>query len=148
MVFDYITTRPVKDSAKEQVRQRTAHAIPKEFGISLADMTIDFPIAVGGRKRKADIVVFSHGTEHTLENVQRVVLVKPEPTKRSAAGLRSHEQAVGECHLGTPLNPPTGEAAQTLRKLIGRSGISFCCWFSSHGWSWKGVCPPCRWADA
>lgn len=93
MVFDYITNRPVKDSAKEQVRQRTAYAIPKEFGIGLADMTIDFPIVVGGRKRKADIVVFSHGTEHTLENVQRIVIVKPEPTKKSAAGLRSHKQA-------------------------------------------------------
>lgn len=96
MVFDYITNRPVKDSPKEQVRQRTAHAIPREFGISLADMTIDFAIPVGGRKRKADIVVFSHGAEHILENVQRIVIVKAEPTKKSAAGLRSHEQAEGD----------------------------------------------------
>ena len=93
MLFDYITNRPIKDTAKEQVRQQTANAIPKEFGISLADMIIDFPIPVGGRKRKADIVVFSHGTEHSLENVQRIVVVKPEPTKKSAAGLRSHAQA-------------------------------------------------------
>ncbi|GGR73744.1 restriction endonuclease subunit M [Deinococcus seoulensis] len=96
MIFDYITNKPVKDSAKEQVRQRTAHAIPKEFGISLADMTINFPIPVGGRKRKADLVVFSHGADHTLENVQRIVLVKAEPTKKSAAGLRTHEQAEGD----------------------------------------------------
>lgn len=93
MIFDFITNRPVKDSAKEQVRQTTAHAIPKEFGISLGDMDIDFPIQVGGRKRKADIVVFSHGADHTVDNIQRVVIVKPEPTKRSAAGLRTHEQA-------------------------------------------------------
>ena len=41
-VFDYITGNPVKDSDKEQVRQRIARAIIHEYGIAAEDMEPDF----------------------------------------------------------------------------------------------------------
>lgn len=37
-ILDYITGKPLKDSAKEQVRQRIARALFHEYGISVDDM--------------------------------------------------------------------------------------------------------------
>jgi type I restriction enzyme M protein len=93
MVFDYITNDLVKDSAKEQVRQRMARAIVREFGISVADMSTNFPITVNNKRTRVDIAIFSHDTEHVLENLIRVVIVKAEPSKKGAGILRTHEQA-------------------------------------------------------
>src|SRR5262245_29480182 len=47
-VFDYITGRPIKDSDKEQVRQRIARAIIHEYGIAAEDMEPDFKLKVQG----------------------------------------------------------------------------------------------------
>ena len=48
-VFDYITGKPVKDSDKEQVRQRIARAIIHEYGIAAEDMEPDFKVKVLGK---------------------------------------------------------------------------------------------------
>lgn len=50
-LLDYITGEPIKDTAKEQVRQRIARALFHEYGISVDDMQSDFPIKVEGRRR-------------------------------------------------------------------------------------------------
>jgi type I restriction enzyme M protein len=96
---DYITGREVKDSPKERVRQRIARALFHEYGLSVDDMVPDFaiPVDVGGRTRrkKVEIAIFEHGREHTLENLRRVVICRPEPKngKKGVTKLRDHEQA-------------------------------------------------------
>lgn len=69
-----------------------ACAIVQEYGISVADMAPDFSMSLGGKRRKVDIAIFSHGAPHTLENLARGVIVKPEPVKKGAGILRTHEQ--------------------------------------------------------
>lgn len=94
-IVDYITGNQVKDSAKEKVRQQIARAIFHEYGFSPDDMEPDFPVKVGGKRKKADIAIFKTGSEHTAENLHRVVICKAEPkqSKKGAFKLRDHEQA-------------------------------------------------------
>src|SRR5215510_13939580 len=98
-ITDYITGREVKDSPKERVRQRIIRALFHAYGLSPESMESDFPIPieVGGKKRrkKVEIAIFDYGKEHTLENLRRVVVSRPEPknSKRGVTKLRDHEQA-------------------------------------------------------
>ena len=115
-VIDFITDRPVRVKPNEDVRQDIARALFHEYGISVDDMARDFPvpIEIEGRRRgtrRADIAVFLPGSEHTLENLQRVVVCKPKPKpSRTVTKIRTHEQAQKdlaelELLLGTPQTP-------------------------------------------
>jgi type I restriction enzyme M protein len=94
-VVDYITGNQVKDSPKEKVRQRIARAIFHEYGFSPNDMQPDFKVNVGGRRKGVDIAIFQTGSEHTLDNLHRMVICKPEPKqgRKGSFKLRDHEQA-------------------------------------------------------
>ena len=94
--LDFISgTKEVKETPRELVRQRIARALFHEYGISVEDMAADFPVLVGGRRRRVDIAVFAAGEVHTPENIQRVVVCRPEPkqSKRGAVKMRDYEQA-------------------------------------------------------
>jgi type I restriction enzyme M protein len=93
MLLDYITNGQVKDSSKEQVRQRIARALFHEYGISVEDMEPDFKVPVGGKNKKAGIAIFRHGQDHEVENLRRVVVCEKEPTGRGITKMRSHDQA-------------------------------------------------------
>ena len=94
--LDFISgTKEVKETPKELVRQRIARALFHEYGISVEDMAPDFPVPVGGRRRRVDIAIFGAGETHAPENIQRVVVCRPEPkqNKRGAVKMRDYEQA-------------------------------------------------------
>ena len=95
-ILDFISgTKEVKETPKELVRQRIVRALFHEYGISVDDMAADFPVRVGGRRRRVDIVIFAAGEIHAPENIQRVVICRPEPkqNKRGAVKMRDYEQA-------------------------------------------------------
>lgn len=100
-VFDYITGNPVKDSDKEQVRQRIARAIIHEYGIAAEDMEPDFKVKVQGKNRKLDIAIFKPGQPHTLDNLFRAVVVEKEPKlgTKGAYRMRDPEEARSEFEL-------------------------------------------------
>jgi type I restriction enzyme M protein len=85
----------LKDTPKEQVRQRIARALFHEYGISVEDMAGDFPVTVGGRRRRVDIAIFRPGQPHEQRNLRRVVVCRPEPTqaRRGAVKMRDYAQA-------------------------------------------------------
>ena len=96
--IDFITGQPVKLRGNEGVRQQVARALYGEYGIRVQDMERDFRIdaEVDGRKsrKKADIAIFEPETEHTMANLRRVVVCKPEPKGgRSVTKLRTFAQA-------------------------------------------------------
>lgn len=99
--LDYITGEPVKDTQKEQVRQRIARALFHEYGISVEDMVPDFKMPVDGRQKKIDIAIFPPGAEKTVENLRRIVLCDKEPKRgtKGAYKMRDHEQANKEFGL-------------------------------------------------
>lgn len=95
-ILDFISgTKEVKETPKELVRQRIVRALFHEYGISVDDMAADFPVRVGGRRRRVDVVIFAAGETHAPENIQRVVICRPEPkqNKRGAVKMRDYEQA-------------------------------------------------------
>jgi type I restriction enzyme M protein len=113
--IDFITGQPVKLKGNEEVRQQVARALYGEYGIRVQDMERDFRIdvEVDGRKarKRADIAVFEPETEHTMANLRRVVICKPEPKNgRSVTKLRTYTQAEKDLAelktlLGTEVTP-------------------------------------------
>jgi type I restriction enzyme M protein len=101
MMLDYITNKPVKDTPKEQVRQRIARALFHEHGISVDDMEPDFKMAVDGRRKRIDIAIFEPGAAHDLEHLRRVVICEKEPNtgRKGAYKMRSPEEAEKELGL-------------------------------------------------
>ena len=95
-VLDFISgNRALKETPKEQVRQRIARALFHEYGISVDDMEGDFPVVVGNRRRRVDLAVFAADQPHEPEHLQRVVVCRPEPkqNRRGAVKMRDYEQA-------------------------------------------------------
>jgi type I restriction enzyme M protein len=140
--IDFITNKPVKLKGNEEVRQHIARALYYEYGFMLDDMQRDFPIRVetesGRRLKKADIAIFSPGDGHTLENLRRVIICKPEPnTSRSATKIRTFAQAKDDLAdlkalLGTESTPQVEYGMWTngldffcLRKETTRWGATF-----------------------
>ncbi len=65
-ILDFISgEKSLKDTPKEQVRQRIARALFHEYGISVEDMAADFPVSIDGKRKKLDIAIFRHNQEHT-----------------------------------------------------------------------------------
>jgi type I restriction enzyme M protein len=90
-MLDYVSGKQIKETPKELVRQRVVRALIHEYGFSPDDMRLDFP--VGGRK-KVDIAIFHHEKEHSIENLGRAVICRPEPTLgRNVARIRDFDQA-------------------------------------------------------
>jgi len=116
MLLDYITDEPIKDTPKEQVRQRIARAIFHEYGISVEDMVPDFKLKIDGRRKSIDIAIFEPGKEKTLATLRRVVFCDKEPTtgSRGAYKMRDHEQAKAEFGL--------------LYEVMGQPEVEGCRW--------------------
>ena len=100
-ILDYITNEPVKDTPKEQVRQRIARALFHEYGISVEDMVPDYKLKVDGRRKSIDIAIFESGAEKTPENLRRFVLCDKEQKlgSKGAYKMRDHKQAEKEFSL-------------------------------------------------
>lgn len=93
-ILDYVSGNQVKETKKELVRQRVVRALIHEYGFSPDDMENDF--SVGGRK-KVDVAIFHHASEHTIENLSRVVICRPEPNVgKNAVRIRDFEQAAAD----------------------------------------------------
>jgi type I restriction enzyme M protein len=100
-ILDYITNEAVKDTPKEQVRQRIARALFHEYAISVDDMAPDFKVKVDGRQKKIDIAIFEAGAAHAQEHIRRIVICEKEPAngRKSAYKMRSPEEAEKEFGL-------------------------------------------------
>lgn len=89
--LDYVSGKQVKETPKELVRQRIARALIHEYGFSPEDMEIDFSI---GARKKVDVAIFHHDKAHTVENLGRAALCRPEPNVgRNTTRIRDFEQA-------------------------------------------------------
>ncbi len=122
-LLDYITDEPVKDTPKEQVRQRIARALFHEYGISVEDMVPDFKMKVDGRSKKIDIAIFEPGAEKTPANLRRIVICDKEPKtgSRGAYKMRDHKQA--EKEFGLLYDAMSQEEARNCRWGLWTNGL-------------------------
>ena len=122
--LDFISgTKEVKETPKELVRQRIARALFHEYGISVEDMAADFPVLVGGRRRRVDIAIFAAGESHMPEHIQRLVVCRPEPkqNKRGAVKMRDYDQAVQDIADAKPFF----EEIDACRYALWTNGLEF-----------------------
>jgi type I restriction enzyme M protein len=124
-LLDYITGEPVKETPKEEVRQRIARALFHEYGISVEDMVPDFKMNVDGRRKSIDIAIFEPGAAKTLENLRRIVICDKEPKtgSRGAYKLRDHEQA--EKEFGLLYAAMSQEEVEGCRWGLWTNGLDF-----------------------
>ena len=74
-----------QDTPEEHVRQRVARSLVEEYGYSKHDIELEFPVQVGSGRKRADIVIFPEGADHTQETVAMIVETKRDdvtPTHR------------------------------------------------------------------
>jgi len=124
-LLDYITGEPVKDTPKEQVRQRIARALFHEYGISVEDMVPDFRMKIDGRNKKIDIAIFEPGADKTPENLRRLVICDKEPKtgSKGAYKMRDHKQA--EKELGLLYAAMSQDETQGCRWGLWTNGLDF-----------------------
>lgn len=79
----FITGKLRKEAPEEIVRQDVARSIVEEYGYDKKDMDIEFPVRMGRKKKRADIVIFKEDMRHKQENIYMIVEVKQENIKPS-----------------------------------------------------------------
>ena len=94
-ILDFIGGKKAfKETGKEKVRQRIARALFHEYGISVEDMEADFPVKIDGKRKKLDIAIFHHDSDHQPENISRVVVCRQEPkVGKNTVRIRDYQQA-------------------------------------------------------
>lgn len=125
MLLDYLSNEPLKDTPKEQVRQRLIRAFFHEYGIDVNDMALDVAIKVDGKRKKIDIAIFEHGKPHELENIRRIVMCDKEPKqgRKSTIKMRDHAQAKKDLELMQDIMRE--EALSQCRFGLWTNGIEF-----------------------
>jgi type I restriction enzyme M protein len=101
----FITGKLRNDTPEERVRQDVARSLVEEYGYSKRDIGIEFYIKMGATKKRADIVIFSPGSEHKQENIYLIAETKPEDVKPSdkkegVGQLQSYMSACPNCKFG------------------------------------------------
>lgn len=101
----YVTGKYRPDTPEEHVRQRMARSLVEEYGYSKSDIELEFKIVLGSSSKRADIVVFSAGSNHTAENIVIIVeakkdSIKPTNKDNGIEQLKSYLSASPNCRYG------------------------------------------------
>lgn len=107
MIICSLTGGHKKDTADEQTLQSLINQLHREYGVEMADMERDVPISCvfadpksgkeKKRRRKASLVAYESGAEHTVENIIRVAMVAKSGTKmeQKTNGVVALEEVLG-----------------------------------------------------
>ena len=88
------------DTQQEHVRQRIARSLVEEYGYDRQDIHIDFPIKIGNRSKRVDIVIFPPGYSHKQENILIIVETKTEDVRPNdrKEGIDKLKSCLEVCH--------------------------------------------------
>src|SRR5712691_8784655 len=79
--IDGITQRD--ETPEEYVRQEIAKSLVREYGYAKRDISVEFPLKVGSKKPRADLVIFPETLEHTQQEALMIVECKSQSVKSS-----------------------------------------------------------------
>ena len=101
----YITGKLRKNTPEERVRQDVARSLIDIYNYNKEDIGVEFPIKMGRTRKRADIVIFTNGANHTQENIFTIVEVKtekikPADKKEGIDQLESYVSACLNCSFG------------------------------------------------
>jgi type I restriction enzyme M protein len=127
-LLDFIDGLTQRDETPEEyVRQEIAKSLVREYGYAKSDIAVEFTIRVGGRKPRADLVVFLAGADQKQEHAQIIVEcksqnVRPSDRKEGVGQLQSYMAASPNVIYGMWTN---GLERFCYRKLTRHGKIEF-----------------------
>ncbi|WP_197983024.1 N-6 DNA methylase [Sphingomonas sp. CFBP 13728] len=71
------------ETPEEYVRQEIAKSLVREYQYAKAEIAVEFTLAVGSRKPRADLVIFAPGEPHKQDRARLIVECKSQKTKSS-----------------------------------------------------------------
>ena len=81
-VLDFIDGKTQRqETPEEYVRQVILKSLVREYHYPKTDVAVEFPLPIGSKKTRADVVIFAPGTAHTVENAYLVVECKSDKIK-------------------------------------------------------------------
>ncbi|MYD86273.1 MAG: N-6 DNA methylase [Acidobacteria bacterium] len=94
-----------RDTPEENVRQRWARSLVEEYGYDISEIAVEFPVKMGTKRKRADIVVFKPGSPKRQDTVVILVEAKRENVKPKDKGegveqLKSYMSACSSCRFG------------------------------------------------
>ena len=102
---DFVDGKIRNDTPEEYVRQNIERRLVLELGYPPEQIAVEFPIKIGSRSVRVDLVVFPEGREHTQSNAWIMVeckrdTVQPSSQKDGVAQLQSYMAACPNTEWG------------------------------------------------
>ena len=125
-ICDYIDGKFRKDTPEEYVRQTLEKRLVNEHKYSRNQICVEYPIQIGSKKKRADIVIFpNEKSEKRQENIKIIIECKSEKIKASnaedgIAQLKSYMSACPNVEWGIWTN---SEEKFVFKKFIDEKGI-------------------------
>ncbi|WP_309888500.1 type I restriction enzyme HsdR N-terminal domain-containing protein [Archangium sp.] len=127
-LLDFIDgTTQREETPEEYVRQEIAKSLVREYGYAKKDVAVEFTLALGSRKPRADLVVFPPDMPHTQQAARIIVECKAQSVKATdrTAGvgqLQSYLSSSPNAIFGMWTN---GLERYCFRKVTRAGSISF-----------------------
>lgn len=105
-LLDFIDGSTQRDETPEEyVRQEISKSLVREYGYAKGDISVEFKIKLGSSSKRADLIIFPSGSEHTQEKAFLIVEckkqdVKPGDKKEEVAQLQSYLSASPNAKFG------------------------------------------------
>lgn len=127
-ILDFVDGTLRNDTPEEYVRQEILKSLVREYGYNKADIRVEFPIKLGSRRVRVDIVVFPHGLspeEQTQQTAWLIVecksgKVRPSMKKDGVGQLVSYMAACPNVEIGMWTNGEDMQAFTFERDGNGR----------------------------
>jgi type I restriction enzyme M protein len=123
----YITGRLRDATPEEHVRQRVGRSLVEEYGYHKTDIELERQIHLGRDKKRADIVIFEPGTDHsTNAHINLIVeakreTVKPNHADQGIGQLQSYLAATPNAEFGLWV----GSEIRAYNKVVLKGKITF-----------------------
>ncbi|MDJ1169750.1 N-6 DNA methylase [Roseofilum sp. BLCC_M154] len=104
-ICDFIDQKIRQDTPEEYVRQNIERRLVLELEYRPEDIAVEFPIKIGSKRFRADLVIFKEGQEHTIDNAWIIIECKKdsvEPSNRrdGVEQLKSYMSACSNAEWG------------------------------------------------
>ena len=87
---DILTGKKESPSAKKLLVQKILHQLIESYGFARLDLDTNYnPQIESNRRRRIDIAIFRPAADHTNDNLQRVVVCKPQKKREKLRSTRA-----------------------------------------------------------
>ena len=126
-IQDFIDGKVRNDTPEEYVRQNIEKRLVMELGYDPAQVAVEFPVKMGSGRRRADLVIFPEGAEHTQDNAWIVIeckkdSVQPSSKKDGVAQVKSYLAACPNAEWGMWTNGRFKAVYREVRDDAGKVG--------------------------